>query len=279
MISSTAGNDLTRISQFDGWCAKREDEAGYVDAGYPSGSKVRQYAAMAARSPGAAMIVGCSANSAMQIYVAAAAKRAGVPGIIYTARRGERTAATQYAVALGAQVIEWGSGAYLSVLRSKAREHAVGLPSYVMWDPGAALRDAADQCRNLPGWARRVLVPTGSGLTCAGVLAGLAEQGSGATVVAVAVSGMATYEEIIRQAVKVTRRVLPPFELIRVPVPYDKWATRRLPDLTPLDPFYAAKALAYVQPGDCLWIPGLRPLAAMPVACRDAYQDIAAASV
>lgn len=61
---------LTRVDRFGDWYAKREDLAGYTGDGAPSGAKVRQYVGMIANSdPSATLMVGCSADSAMQVYV------------------------------------------------------------------------------------------------------------------------------------------------------------------------------------------------------------------
>jgi 1-aminocyclopropane-1-carboxylate deaminase/D-cysteine desulfhydrase-like pyridoxal-dependent ACC family enzyme len=262
--------DITSISYFDGWIAKREDEACVIDTDYPSGSKVRQYLRMSQAVQNAPMIVGCSAHSAMQIYVAAAAKQAGVMGIIYTAARKEPTAATVYAQRMGAEVVEVRP-AYLSVMRSRAKARAAEFPAYVRWDVSAALQDAKEQCVNIPKETKRVIVPTGSGLTCAGVLAGLAEldEKNTITVLAVAVSDMASKENILATGNKLTPYPLPQFELVRAAGKYEDWVAAVLPDGTPLDPYYSAKALTYVESGDCLWLPGLRPLSAMPSKCQE----------
>ena len=44
------------------------------------------------------------------------------------------------------------------------------------------------------------------------------------------------------------------------PTKYSKPLKAWLPDGTPLDPFYAAKASGQAARGDCLWITGCRPL-------------------
>ena len=259
----------TPVMDFGHYYAKREDLACATNLEiYPSGSKVRQYTAMAVVTPSLPMVVGCSADSAMQIYVAAAAEAHGVEGIVYTAERAVPTDATRYAVARGAKVIHVRPG-YLSVIRARAREYAMSLPSgCVRWDPRRAVEDTALQCGNIPDSVRRIVVATGSGLTAAGVLVGLARAGRWNPVVAVAVSDMATVERIMAAAQKVVDGRLPHVRIIRVPQPYGRWVAAKLPDGTVLDPYYAAKVLPYVEKGDLFWIPGLRPLAAMPAECR-----------
>lgn len=247
------------------WWCKREDLAAFTTPDYPSGSKVRQYAAMAVkRLP---MLVGCSAESAMQIYIAAAARQAGVPGIIYTAQRAKRTEATKYAIDMGAQVIEVPHG-YLSVVRAEARKRGEKLGKFIHWDKDLAITDAALQCANIPKGVKRIIVPTGSGLTAAGILVGAPV---GVTVVIVAVSQMASRNEITALAKALRKGKLPQITFIKPTSAYGKAVIAALPDGTPLDPFYGAKALRYVKPGDLLWPPGLRPVSAMPAACQRAF--------
>lgn len=281
-------SDLTRFQEFEGskgrWWAKRDDEAFATNSDMPSGSKVRQYARMAAAQEGAPMIVGCSAHSAMQIYVAAAAKLGGVKGIVYTAGRAEPTDATVYAKRMGAEVVEVRP-AYLSVVQARAHERAAKLrKGYVRWNVDGAVDDAAEQVKNIPLEAKRIIVSTGSGLTAAGVLAGLWLIGrSNVPVVCAAVSPMAEAYKIKALALASILRLdkregmkpkLSRLGILRCKQKYEQWEAAVLPDGSPLDPYYAAKALRYVKPGDVLWIPGVRPMSAMPAKCQDAIKAL-----
>ena len=258
--------DLTPIEDFGGWCAKREDKAAYFGPDFPSGAKMRQYLQMSERSPDAPMIVGCSATSAMQIYVAAASHLRGVPGIVYVAGRKAPTSATRYALDLGCEVVEVRPG-YLSSCRHQARLRAIEIGKTVRWDWRIAAADVMVQCANVPKDVRRVIVPVGSGLVASAILAGLSMRGQFPEVVGIAVSDMAGEKAIIDKAetfVDTFPPALPSFRLIRHPFRYDQPQHAVLPDGTVLDPFYAAKALGEVQDGDLLWVPGVRPLKAMP---------------
>lgn len=257
--------ELTPVHAFPaGYWVKREDLACYVSPEYPTGAKVRQYNRMAAAAPGAAMLVGCTANSAMQIYVAAAARLHNRQGIVYVTGRRQRTAATQYAIDMGAEVIEVRPG-YRSVCVARARVRMKELGSVVMWNPKAAVLDTAAQCANLPADVRRVVVPVGTGAVTAGILAGLAMAGRPAVLVlGVTVSPIADLVKILKMARLATEAPLPWLTLVRHPSKYDAPGLAQLPDGTVLDPFYAAKAYSYLRPLDCLWPVGLRPAAAMP---------------
>ena len=272
---------LSPISEFDGWCAKREDMAGFVSPSHPSGSKVRQYQSMALSSPGSPMIVGCASYSAMQVYVASAAHLSGVPAYVFVPERRELTEATKYALGFGSKVSLVPAPAWSSVLRKRARDFAKGIGKTVRWNPDLALKDTMEQCANIPDWVRRVIVPTGSGLTASGVLAGMAQRKGNVTVMAVSVSAMAREDDILDKASEAVNGAvgplfnhsLPGLILKRVKAKYGTPVLARLPDGTPLDPWYAAKALEFVKDGDCLWVPGLRPVNSMPKRFQVEFKD------
>ena len=260
---------LTSVDSFGPWSSKRDDRAAFSDFNLPSGSKVRQYLYMSGKAENAPLIVGCSATSAMQVYVAFAAKALGTPGIVYVPKRNTPSASTAWARGMGVEVNEVSPG-YLSFVRKLAKDRAKSLGPVVRWDVDFALRDTTYQCQNVPHHLRRVVVPVGTGLICAGIMAGLALYGGGKTeVLGVGVSDMSDKDKIVSLARKMTAQALPNLTLIRHPLPYDRGVAAVLPDGSPLDPYYAAKALAYVQEGDCLWVPGVRPLGAFPKECLD----------
>jgi 1-aminocyclopropane-1-carboxylate deaminase/D-cysteine desulfhydrase-like pyridoxal-dependent ACC family enzyme len=204
----------------------------------------------------------------MQVYVAGAAKLTGRQAIVYTAKRKVRSAATQYAMDMNAEVNEIPCG-YLSVLRARTAARIKELGQCVQWIRALALEDAAAQTANIPLECKRILVATGSGLTAAGILVGLARMGRIVPVIVVSVSPMASVDAIQATAVKGFGAMHGSFlnvELIRHPFAYSKPVEAYLPDATRLDPFYAAKGLTFVQPGDLFWVPGRRPEMAMPEA-------------
>ncbi len=274
---------ITPVNKMNGYYVKREDIAYWSDLDYPSGSKVRQYMTMAHDSSSHMQgedvfwppcIVGCSANSAMAIYVAAAAKQLRTKGIVYTAARKVRTDGIKYADEMGAEIVEVKPG-YLSLIRARARARCLELGQVVKWSPQAAIEDTMCQCQNIPEGVKRIVIPTGSGLTAVGVLAGLYKLGlKQLKVVIVATSSMADHKSIRKRAFTAypclsdeTTIFIPPTSK------YDSYEVASLPDGTPLDPFYAAKAWKYMEPGDMLWPPGLRPVRAMPADCRKAFKE------
>lgn len=267
---------ITPITYFDGWCAKREDYAFKSGANTPSGLKVRQFVKMCSDNPGVPMVVGCSADSAMQIYVAWASKQLGVPATIFVPRRKKKSSATKYAMAMGAEVHEVYPG-YATVYRKHARDYARAIGGAVRWNPFQAIHDTAIQCMNLPTDVKRVIVPTGSGLVAAGVMAGLAiMRRPDIEVVAVCVSDLANEDNIrhncnimvdaITKAYydPILRPEIPVLSMQRTSGGYGDWVFETMPDNSVLDPFYSAKAMPYIQDGDCLWASGMRPYDSCP---------------
>jgi hypothetical protein len=271
-MPETTAAPLTRVDEFDGFWAKREDFACWERIDWPSGAKVRQYIKMIESQPdGLPLLVGCSAFGAMQIYLAAAAEKFGRNGIIYTPGRKEPTDATRYAISKGLEVVSVRPG-WPSVYKTRARERGKALGQFVRWDfPGAVL-DALHQTQNIPSGVRRVVVVAGSGLVAAGVLAGLA--GRDVEVVGVAVCTMAHSDRILKNAERFAgdrSASLPKFTLVQSAYKYEQFTIASLPDGTPLDPFYMAKLLPFLEEGDCLWLTGLRPVCAMPWRCQIAF--------
>src|SRR5258706_2035101 len=277
----------TPIHEFDGKFVKREDLAYWTSLEYPSGSKVRQYLDMAHRSVQREgfppCLVPCSANSAMQIYVAATAKQLNTKGIIYVPGRKVRSDATKYAIRMGAELNEIRKDAldpklkgpgHLSVAKTAARQRAIDIKHYVEWDRKAAIKDTIDQCQNIPENIKRIIVPTGSGLTAAGIMCGTI--GLGIEIGAVCTSPMADKPKSMQLVNKMgagKERKLGALTVLGPTTPYDTPVIDSLPDGTPLDIFYAAKAWEYTQPGDLFWPPGLRPICSMPEICQREFKN------
>ena len=58
--------------------------------------------------------------------------------------------------------------------------------------------------------------------------------------------------------------------MIRATGGYGVHRYETLPDGVPLDPYYAAKAVPYLEALDTLWVSGMRPLSA----CPDSYNEL-----
>jgi 1-aminocyclopropane-1-carboxylate deaminase/D-cysteine desulfhydrase-like pyridoxal-dependent ACC family enzyme len=267
MAATMFETGLTPCQHFE-FYAKREDLACFQDEATPSGAKVRQYAAMVARAPdNAVLAVGCSAASAMQVYVAALGEQLQRPAYIAVPRRKQRHPCTEWCVKHGAIIIETVPG-YPSVFRARIRERMkeLGLIA-VRWNVRAAALDTAEQVANVPPDARRIVVPNGSGLTAAGIIGGLWQLGRQD----VEVHLISTHDTVGTRA-QVLKLVLKYFGEEAVKQARVSWRAQTMPyqravhnvrlaDGMLLDPFYAAKAACYCLAEDVLWITGRRPLA------------------
>ena len=266
---------ITPVECCGGVYYKRDDLAlSGIPADHPNGSKMRQFLHMVQWAPdNAPIIVGCSSTSAMQVYAASAAALLGRSAHIFVPQRKTPSRSTQWAVSMGVDV-QYVRPGYLSVIRKRARDFSAQYPDgAVRWDVAYAVQDAAEQTVNIPAHVHRLVVPVGSGLTLAGVLLGLANQGrTDVRVKGVAVSPLATAEGV--RAVYTRASVAqhgeeydhagrcPKFRLKQHAEKYDTPVVGTLPGGELLDPYYAAKAVPWVSEGCCLWVPGVRPAAA-----------------
>jgi len=258
---------LTPVQHFE-FYAKREDLACFHGEEMPSGAKVRQYLAMIAEAPADAVFaVGCSAASAMQIYVAALGVVMQRPAYIAVPRRKQRHPCTQWCADQGAHIIETVPG-YPSVFRARIKQHidALGLTS-VPWSTRVAALDTAEQVANVPAQARRIVVPNGSGLTAAGIVGGLWQW----KMQHIEVHLVSTHDSVGTRP-QVLKLVAKHFGDDAVDGARISWRAQTMPyqravcgvtlaDGTLLDPFYAAKAACYCGAEDVLWITGRRPMA------------------
>lgn len=258
----------------DGTYAKRDDlAAGGV------GAKGRQYAKMIeGQADGLPLVVGCAATSAMQLYVPTMAKKYGRRAVVFTPGRKVKTAEQLFAERQGAEVSYVKPG-YMSVVRKRARDAG----ACVKWLPNMATEDTAAQVASLVGTdVSRIVVAVGSGAAAVGILVGLHRLGLPVPVLGVFVSDMADADMVMGRAeMAIAPKDYVPFEketpadrykaamaggkrpqfaAVRHPLAYDDKVVADLPNGTPLDPYYAAKASQFVYSGDCLWVVGCRPV-------------------
>jgi len=161
------------------------------------------------------------------------------------------------AVAHGASLVPHRPG-YNSVLVARARADALESNACLIpfgMECREAVEQTAGQVANVPADVRRVVIPVGSGMSLAGVLAGRVAQDMHWPVLGVVV-GASPEARLDRWApgwrwdgsVQLNWH------------PSDYGTPARMPYLAGigLDPFYEAKCLPYLRPGDLLWIVGRR---------------------
>jgi hypothetical protein len=237
------------VKRDDAWCR-----------GGAFGAKSR---AMFALVDGHAGIVTAGARTSPQIERAALTAAALGIGCRVHVPAGADTPEIATCLGAGAEIVRHRAGR-LPVLRARFRDDAAARPDWLAVPFGMGLAeyvdDVAAQVADLPDGVRRIVVPTGSGATLAGVLRGLARAGFELPVVGVTV-GHDPAEYLNAFAPDDWRdRVT----LVASPLPFDAPAPGPMLDGLPLDSRYEAKCLPFLEPDDLLWCVGIRASEAGP---------------
>lgn len=253
------GEELTPVELHGGYLVKREDAWSLrTEAGLATGAKARTIARLLAAGdyPG---VITAGASISPQIERAALVAHALGRGCrIHTAALLAPSPEISTAQGAGAEILGHSPGR-LSVIRARFAADVELHPEWLALPYGMRLReyveDVAAQVVNIPAEARRIVVPVGSGMTAAGILAGLRDAGRALPVLGVRVGGDASsaLDEFApgwRESGEI--------ELVASPQPYAELARSiRLGELR-LDPIYEAKCLPFLAEGDLLWAVGIR---------------------
>lgn len=235
---------------------KREDL--YTFAGV-RGAKVRtcMFFIQRAKDAGVGVVTAGARQSPQVNFVAQIAHRMGVPCRAHVPS-GAMTPELLAARAAGADLIQHQAG-YNTVIVARAREDAestgwIEVP-YGM-ESEEAVTFTKPQVKNLPE-CERIVNAVGSGMTLAGILWGLKERGLDIPVLGVCV-GHPPLDRLERHAPPNWRDMV---EIVQHPTEYNDPARETLFGGIKLDPYYEAKCIDYIQPGDCLWVSAIRPSA------------------
>ena len=257
--------DNTPVVKYGGIYVKREDQ--FTVAGV-NGGKARAILTMLT-SRHYKGVVTCGSRSSNQIeIVAAIAKHLGLPCRVHVAS-GEWTSEITFCANQGASIIQHKPG-YSSVIKARAKADVAArkgwfeVPFGLQSLAGVACT-ANEVARTLDNYEvpnkifRRFVAVLGGGVTVAGITRGLYKVYGclppNLDIIGVQVGGdpKPTLREFAAPGweMRVT--------LVQSPLNYTDKHTATLPDGTPLDPFYEAKALRYCKPGDLFWVVGRRP--------------------
>lgn len=206
---------------------------------------------------GAKGLVTAGSRSSPQVNIVAhIAREISIPCRVHTPT-GALSPEVRQAQDCGAEVIQHKAG-YNNVIIARAREDAArhgwtNIPFGM--ECSEAVRQTAAQflASELPPEIERIVVPVGSGMSLAGILAGMAKSGCALPVLGVLV-GADPFDRLDRYAPGWRNRC----ELVRSALAYDEPALKRKLGDIPLDSIYEAKCLPMLRPHDLFWLIGLR---------------------
>lgn len=224
------------------------------------GGKVRSCWSLSQGAKG--LVTAGSRSSPQANIVAHIAKRLGVPARVHTPE-GLLSPELRSAQAAGAEVIQHRAG-YNNVIIARAREDAEAR-GWTEIPFGMECYEAVEQTKaqvpaTLPPGVERLVVPVGSGMSLAGILMGLEEQGIEVPILGVVV-GADPRDRLEEYA--------PPgwedkVDLVDSGLDYHASAGETRLGEIELDPHYEAKCLPFLADGDLLWIVGIRQTALHP---------------
>jgi 1-aminocyclopropane-1-carboxylate deaminase/D-cysteine desulfhydrase-like pyridoxal-dependent ACC family enzyme len=245
---------LTPVEQHGDLWLKRDDL--YVSPGGAIGGKARSAYALAVKGSGRGLVTAGSKSSPQTSIVARIGRALGLPVRVHTPS-GEPGAEIADAIAAGAERVTHRPG-YSNVVAARASKDAEALGClYIPYgmETEEAITQTGGQTENIPREARRVVIAVGSGMSVAGVIAGIAAR-------------RAAFPDLELLGVRVGAN--PARQLSRYVPDWPAWASLETSPVdyntrveasvggVALDPIYEAKAVEYLQDGDLLWVVGHR---------------------
>lgn len=219
------------------------------------GGKVRGCWAIAtAAGKPAGLVTASHRPSPQSQIVAAVARKLGVPCRVH-APFGPFTDEMKFAAALGAEFTQHDCG-YNNVIIRRAKDDAARLGWLEIpfgMEHERAVDGTAEQVRNLPDVARRLVIAVGSGISLAGVLRGMKKYRIDLAVLGV-MSGADSRKRLDKYAPPDWRDTV---ELVPSGADYHTRVSATLGGVL-LDPIYEAKCVKFLRPGDVLWCVGIR---------------------
>lgn len=228
---------------------KRDD---YFTIGTARGGKVRSCLAV---SQGATGLVTAGSRASPQVnIVAQVAKKLGIPARAHLPQ-GELSPCVQETQG-SIELVQHKAG-YNNVIVKRARDDAAK-SNWREVPFGMEMQIAVDctraQVRGIPEEVQRIIMPVGSGMSLAGVLWGLLDEGLSIPVVGVSVGADPT-ERLDKYAPPGWRDMV---QLVKSDLDYHDYAPESIFRGVQLDPIYEAKVIPFVKSGDLFWVVGIR---------------------
>lgn len=241
---------LTPVEQRGDYWLKRDD---LLCIGGVNGGKVRSCWALAQGARG--LVTAGSLSSPQVNIVAHVAQHLGVPCRVHCPG-GELTGEVQQAIRAGAHLEQHTPGYIIKRARDDAKERDWRNIPFGM-ECKEAVTQTRKQAANLPAGPKRIVIPVGSGMSLAGVLHGLRDANNTTPVVGVVVGADPT-KRLDKYAPKGWREQV---TLVESSADYADSIDAKLEGVK-LDSHYEAKCLEHLQPGDLLWVVGIRQVEA-----------------
>lgn len=244
---------VTPVERAGDYWFKRDD---LFCVGGVQGGKVRTCWHLAQGAKG--LVTAGSRMSPQCNIVAHVAKALGIPCRIHVPS-GDLSPELKAAEAVGAEVVQHRPG-YNTVIIARAREDAAArgwMEIPFGMECAEAAKQTASQARTIPAEAKRLVVPVGSGMSLAGILTGMKEAGITMPVLGVQVGADPT-ERLNTYAPEEWQGMV---TLVKSDLDYHAEAPETILADVKLDPIYEAKCIPFMEPGDCLWVVGIRQTA------------------
>lgn len=245
-----AVDEVTPVEQHGKIWLKRDDR--FEVAGV-RGGKARACLHLAMGATG--LITAGARHSPQMQLVSRIAAHLDLPCRCHTAA-GPATAEMLDVKAHGGELVLHRPG-YNNVIISRAKADAEAHPEWTYIPFGMesyeAMQFTREQVCNIPVGARRIVIAVGSGMSAAGVLWGLRDLALNIPVLGVRVGA---------DPAKQLNEFGPPYwqsqmKVVTSALAY-KTAVNASIDGVRLDPIYEAKCAEFLEPGDLLWIVGIR---------------------
>lgn len=245
----TDPNALTPIMAVGDVWMKRDD---FFAVGTARGGKVRSCLEL---SKGAEGLTTAGSRASPQVnIVAQVAKFLGVPAAAHLPK-GELSPCVKE-TAKDIEIIQHKAG-YNNVIVKRARDDAAArgwreVPFGMECDLAVAC--TRKQVGNIPEGVKRIIMPVGSGMSLAGVLWGLKDQGLTIPVFGVSVGADPT-PRLDEYAPPEWREMV---QIVKSDIDYHDYAPETIFRGVQLDPIYESKVIPFVQAGDLFWVVGIR---------------------
>lgn len=240
---------MTPVESHGGYLVKRDDLA---DERGVRGGKARTLGVICRHIITKGMkglTIFAARNSVTPATLGAVCRAYGVPACVHTAAA--KDALPQPYVDAerdGVKIIEHRPG-YMSVLQARAREQAAADGYFTVGlglDYPPAILETAKQVANLPRDIKRLVTAVGSGHMLEGIVRGMEDLNLRVPILGICVG------KIPECVVNMTTPL--DIELIETSTPFNRRApVSKIGDLE-LNPYYEAKCLEYMLPGDLLWV-------------------------